>query len=152
MVCCLAILITFGCSNIKSAQPINEVEANEIIDKWLVLWQTYDLNALEEIFWNDPQCSYFSSEKEGLITGYDALIPHHESFGFAKGGKKPAKSLWLEDQNLLMLESTCVVTAIWYFGDKSVPRDSVQNGPVTFVLLRDDNDLVRIGHTQFANY
>lgn len=144
--------MSYGCTDTRSTKSINEAEANELIDKWLVLWETYDLNRLEDIFWNSPECSYFSSEKEGLITGYNALIPHHKGFGFEEGGKKTTKSLWLEDLNLQMLESTCVVTAIWYFGDKTIPKDSVQHGPVTFVLLRDNNKVVRIGHTQFANY
>ena len=93
-----------------------------------------------------------SREKEGLIKGFNALIPHHESFGFVKGGKTPSKSLWLEDQNVQLLASTCIVTATWFFGDKSAPRDSIQRGPVTFVLLRDDEDSVKIGRTHFANY
>lgn len=148
----LLVSVLFSCSSHPLSNAIETGEANGTINEWLKLWKTYDLNSLQDIFWDSPECSYFSSEKVGLIRGYKALIPHHEGFGFIKGGKTPAKSLWLEDQNLLMLESTCVVTAIWFFGDKSAPRDSVQNGPVTFVLLRDDNDEVKIGHTHFANY
>ncbi len=148
----IVIMLTISCSETKSTKAVTTPEANQIIDQWLDLWKTYDINSLENIFWDDPDCTYFSSEKEGIIKGFDALTPHHEGFGFVKGGKTPTNSLWLEEQNTFLLNSNCVVTAIWYFGDKSAPRDSIQNGPVTFVLVRDDNDQVKIGHTHFANY
>ena len=134
------------------SSSIESEEVTEVIDRWLDLWATYDLNRLEEIFWNDPNCSYFSSEREGLIKGYNALIPHHRGFGFISGGKTPGNTLWLEELDVLISTQTAVVSAIWYFGDKTQPKDSIQRGPVTFVLLKDKDQQVKIGHTHFANY
>jgi hypothetical protein len=142
----------------NKAQQKEEVTANAtkdtkiLIEKWLQLWASYDLNLVPEIFWQDERTSYFSSEKEGLIKGYKALIPHHEGFGFVKGGKKPAKSLWLEEGNIMVYQNSIVYSGIWYFGDKNMPKDKVQKGPVTFVIVRDKNDKLKIAHTHFANY
>ena len=36
---------------------------NPVIDKWLELWKTYDLNLLDEIFIQTENLTYFSSEK-----------------------------------------------------------------------------------------
>jgi hypothetical protein len=45
-----------------------------------------------------------------------------------------------------------MVAAIWYFGDKTISRDSVQKGPVSFVVIKDGNANAKIVHTHFANY
>ena len=128
----------------------DEVAAH--IDLWVGLWASYDLNQLNTIFWNSEHCTYLSSEKEGLIKGFEALIPHHSGFGFVEGGKVPAKELWLEDQAIQQLKTSSIVTATWYFGERSSPKDSIQNGPVTFVLIKDEQKEVKIAHTHFANY
>ena len=142
--------ITYSCTTNK--QPVSENEVSELTGKWLELWSSYDLDRLNDIFWDDPSMTYFSSEKRGLIKGYDQIKPHHESFGFVAGGKQPSKSLWLEDINMTLHDRTAVVEAIWYFGDKMLPKDSVQQGPVTFVMIKNKEDQVRIAHTHFGNY
>ena len=133
------------------AQKINVQEAEEVIDQWVELWATYDLDLLDNIFWKDPRCSYFSSEKEGLIEGYQALIPHHEGFGFVPGGKTPARQLWLEEARFQEMDQTILVTATWYFGEKSSTENN-QRGPVTFLIIKDQLDKAKIAHTHFANY
>jgi ketosteroid isomerase-like protein len=145
-------LLSFGCTVQQQNKPITEKEVNELVDRWLTLWSSYDLNRLDSIFWNDPHMTYFSSEKRGLIKGYDQMKSHHEGFGFVTGGKQPAKTLWLEDIDITLQPDFAVVGGIWYFGDKSMPKDSVQNGPVSFVMLRDSKGVLKIAHTHFANY
>ncbi len=145
-------VLIFSCTVKQQDKPITENEVNGLVDRWLALWSSYDLNMLDSIFWNDPQMTYFSSESRGLIKGYDQMKPHHEGFGFVAGGKQPAKTLWLEDIDITLQPDFAVVGAIWYFGDKSMPKDSVQNGPVTFVMMRDSKGMLKIMHTHFANY
>ena len=137
-----------------NTEPLNEItqeEIDQITDKWLDLWATYDLDDLEDIFLQSKDLTYFSSETQGLIKGYAAIKPHHEAFGFIEGGKKPEKSLWLENLESRIHDGSAVLTAIWYFGDKTAPKDSVQNGPVTFVMTYGDGGL-KIAHVHFANY
>lgn len=45
------------------------------------------MNQFEKLFLKDDRVTYFSSEKQGVIKGYEALLKHHEGFGFVKGGK-----------------------------------------------------------------
>ncbi|MEQ8362928.1 MAG: hypothetical protein RH948_08675 [Cyclobacteriaceae bacterium] len=148
----LCSFLFFDCSNKQNHNPITENEVNELMDRWLTLWSSYDLNLLDSIFWQDMDMSYFSSEKRGLIKGYSAMHPHHKGFGFVEGGKQPSKALWLEEVDITLQPDFAVVGAIWYFGDKSMPKDSVQNGPVSFVVLRNKAGMVKIAHTHFANY
>ena len=44
------------------------------LDRWVELWNTYNLDMVEELFLTDDRVTYFSSEKRGLIEGYEALI------------------------------------------------------------------------------
>ena len=127
-------------------------DVDSAIDQWLNLWATYDLDLLDEIFLQSESLTYFSSEKVGLIQGYDQMKPHHEGFGFVSGGKTPEKSLWLSDLETRFYGGSVMVGGIWYFGDKSAPEDRVQKGPVTFVLTQNDKGRLKIAHTHFANY
>ncbi len=134
----------------KAALTQNEIKP--VINKQLELWKTYDLNMLDDIFLQTEDLTYFSSEKEGLMIGYQHLKPHHSGFGFVEGGKQPEKSLWLEEIETKIYGETAMVAALWYFGDKNIVKDSVANGPVTFILINDKQDNVKIVHTHFANY
>jgi len=129
---------------------VSRSEANYVIEKWLDLWGSYDLDKLGDIFWNDPGSTYFSSEKVGIIKGFEALIPHHTEFGFEAGGKIPDQSLWLEDLDYVLHDDIAVVNALWFFGD--LEKDFNAYGPVTFVLIKTTDQGVRIAHTHFANY
>lgn len=146
----LMMLLILSCTS--STNPLTRQQVDGVIAKWLTLWDSYDVGMLDAIFWNDPQMTYFSSEKRGLIKGFDKMKPHHESFGFVEGGKTHAKKLWLEDIDITMHNNFAAVGATWYFGDESIPKDSVQNGPVTFVIIKDSKGEPRIAHTHFANY
>ncbi|WP_074410385.1 MULTISPECIES: hypothetical protein [Aquimarina] len=136
--------------NKKAALSQNETE--HVINKWLNLWETYDLNLLDDIFLQTEDLTYFSSEKEGLMIGYKHLKPHHLGFGFVEGGKQPEKSLWLEDMTTKIYGETAMVAAVWYFGDRNAVKDSISKGPVTFILSNDKQGNAKIIHTHFANY
>jgi len=132
-------------------KKITHDEVTAVTDKWLNLWATYDLSLLNKIFYQSEDLTYFSSEKVGLIKGYSKLLPHHVGFGFVEGGKEPPVDLWLEEIETRINGETALVAATWYNGDKMAPGDSVQHGPVTFVLLRDEEGAVKIAHAHFAN-
>ena len=119
------------------------------VDDWVSIWNSYDLSRVDRLFLNDPRVTYFSSERRGLIKGIDALIKHHEGFGFVRGGKVQPNKLWLEDVDVEDFGKTAIVTAIWCFrrGDS----ESVQRGPVTLVFVRV-GDEYRIAHANFSSY
>lgn len=146
----LVILLVSHCG-VQNNQ-LSEHEVETLMQQWLELWRSYDSDNLGEIFWDSPALTYFSSEKRGLIKGFDKLKPHHEGFGFVSGGKKPSKTLWLDEVNITLHKSTAVVDAIWLFGEKQMPKDSVQQGPCTFVIIRDEGGQAKIAHVHFGNY
>jgi len=139
-------------NQVLNSDDMSQDEVAQVVDKWLELWATYDLNLLDQIFYRSENLSYFSSEKEGLMLGYDGIIQHHTGFGFVAGGNEPDNSLWLEDIEIQLYGASAVVGAIWFFGDKLADKDSVQQGPVTFVLIENEMGDARIIHTHFANY
>ena len=118
---------------------------------WVDLWRTYDLDGVDDLFVTDSTVSYLSSEREGLVLGFDSVLAHHQGFGFVPGGSPPDQELWLEDVLGQQRDDVATVTAVWFFGDRTAPRDSVQRGPVTFVYTHIGGRW-RIAHVQFANY
>lgn len=121
----------------------------KLVEDWVSIWNSYDLSLVEELFLNDGRVTYFSSEKQGVVKGIDALIEHHHEFGFVEGGKDQPNSLWLEDTDIETFESSAVVTAIWCFrrGD----AENVQRGSVTLVYVNTTYGY-RIAHANFSNY
>jgi hypothetical protein len=130
-----------------------DTEAN--LAAWLELWATYDLDKVDELFLVDPPPTYFSSEKQGLIVGLDAIREHHAGFGFVPGGSQPTSELWLEEVHSELFGTTAVVNAIWYFGDRSAASPggpgAVQRGPMTAVYVLD-GDTYKIAHMSFSEY
>jgi ketosteroid isomerase-like protein len=127
------------------------VPVGRLIDAWVEMWNTYDLDGVGKLFLTDARVTYFSSETEGLIRGIDALVAHHEGFGFVPGGKEQANRLWLEDLNQEGFGTAVVVGAIWFFRRGAEGDAAPQRGPVTFVCVRDKGEW-RIAHCHFANY
>ncbi len=121
----------------------------KLVDEWVAIWNSYDLSKVPELFLDDERVTYFSSEKEGAVVGFDALMEHHREFGFVEGGKKSPIRLWLEDINVAVFEGSAVVTAIWYFSRGG--STEAQKGPVTLVYVESD-DAYRIAHANFSNY
>jgi hypothetical protein len=42
---------------------------------------------VDKLFLKDSRLTYFSSAKQGIIKGIEAIRRHHEEFGFVEGGK-----------------------------------------------------------------
>lgn len=127
------------------------VESERLVAGWVALWTSYDLDRVSELFLQDARVTYFSSEKEGLIRGIDAIREHHRGFGFVSGGKKAERELWVENAASDDFGDTLVVTAVWYFGDRKKPPAQNQRGPMTMVYVRAEGEY-RIAHLHFGNY
>jgi len=132
------------------ASPVQDRDAalQHTLDDWVVMWNSYELDEVERLFVADESVTYFSSERDGLIQGIDALVEHHEGFGFRSGGAVTESRLWLEDVQGRWDGATAIVMATWLFGstDEDGPP---QKGPVTFVVVpREDG--YRILHAHFA--
>lgn len=120
-----------------------------LVDDWVLFWNDFKLEKVEKLFLTDDRVTYFSSEFEGLIKGYDNLVKHHEGFGFVKKGKDTGSKLWLEDVEVEEFNDTVLVKADWLFLRKDA--DTPQKGPVTMVYVKE-SDEYKIVHCHFSNY
>ncbi|MCJ7682427.1 MAG: hypothetical protein MUP70_16990 [Candidatus Aminicenantes bacterium] len=118
------------------------------VEKWVGIWNSYDLDQVDELFLQENRLTYFSSEKEDVIIGIDAVRDHHRGFGFVPGGKDQPNKLWVEDLHSEDFDSSAIVTGIWYF---QRPDGSKQRGPVTIFYIQQ-GDGFRIAHMNFSNY
>ena len=119
-----------------------DFDTEKIVGAWVDMWNSYDLHQIEELFLTDSNLTYFSSEKEGLIKGIEAVLEHHKGFGFIKGGKVQDNILWVENLHTTIFNSSIIVTGIWYF---KKPTGEVQRGPVTFVYVKKDRLVILTG-------
>lgn len=132
-----------------SAGEISESEqARAVVDSWVHMWNTYDIREVERLFCNCDELSYFSSEREGLIQGYDAVLEHHRGFGFDSTESERGTRLWLDQVDASQFGSIVVVTAIWFFQR----AEQIQQGPVTIVLKKNAMDAYEIVHMNFSSY
>lgn len=121
----------------------------EALEAWLGLWRRYDVGRLGDVFLDDPALTYFPSDSEGLIEGYDAVVAWHVEQGFVPGGFQPEEELWLESPVITDFADSAVITAIWHFGNRVA--GGVARGPLTMVVVRT-NAGYRISHVNMANY
>jgi hypothetical protein len=121
-----------------------------LLDSWLTMWRTYDLAPMREIFVVDDALTYFPSDRQGLIAGFDAVRDYHTDLGFVAGGFQPERELWLEDVIIADFEESAVISAVWYFGSRANIA-AAGRGPLTMVLARTGAGY-RITHVNFANY
>lgn len=122
-----------------------------LVADWVEMWNSYDLDQVGDLFLNDDRLTYFSSEKEGLIRGMDAVQEHHRGFGFVSGGEKRPSRLWMEEVKIDPMGDAAVVTGIWFFQSDPESGTEPQRGPVTIVCLRTDAGW-RFGHMNFSSY
>jgi hypothetical protein len=132
-----------------------------LVARWVEMWNSYDLDQVRELFLDDERLTYFSSEREGVIRGMDALLEHHRGFGFLPGGDERDSRLWVEGLRADLLGEVAVLTGIWYF--QSSPEAEMepeaeaeaetdpQRGPVTFVCVKDGGGW-RFTHMNFSEY
>ena len=123
-------------------------ETEKIIGAWVGLWNSCDLDPVDQLFLRDERVTYFSSEKEGVIKGYEAVREHHREFGFVEGGKASENKLWVEDLHTSDLGPAVVVTGIWFFRRAT---GQVMRGPVTYLYVRQGEEY-RLAHLNFGNY
>ena len=146
----LALMITV----FNPAQSMGQIPSlgspSALLDAWVELWGSYDLDVVEDLFIRDQRLTYFSSEAEGLIRGFEAIIEHHRGFGFEAGGAEQDLLIWVEDVEVVDFGSTALVGAIWFFGDPQSPDDA-QRGPMSLLAVRTA-DGYRIGHMNFSTY
>ena len=147
IIVCSAIL-TAACASNESTPSF---DTEEYMAAWVNLWNTYDLSLVDDLFLTDSTVTYFSSEKEGLITGIDAVLAHHEGFGFVHGGKVAEQELWVEDVHTATHGPTAIVTGVWFFGQRDTAPEEVQRGPFTFVYVLRGPEY-RLAHLNFGTY
>ncbi|MFN0181667.1 MAG: hypothetical protein ACKVZ0_22895 [Gemmatimonadales bacterium] len=144
----LIIAILVVATRLATGQSTDPVRLT--LDRWVAMWNSYDLNQVDSLFVRDSSVSYFSSEYRGLIRGPAVLRDHHQRFGFVPGGKPPGNRLWLEDVVITPTgDRSALVTATWKF--QRVGVEAVQSGPVSFVVVTGDAGH-RILHAHFANH
>jgi hypothetical protein len=131
--------------------PAADTEIGALVERWVHMWNTYDLLLVDELFLADPRVSYFSSEKQGVIHGIEAVREHHRGFGFVPGGKSRGSRLWVEDVETDVIDGTAIVTGIWFFQRAGSGSEGLQRGPVTIVCI-PHTDGLRIAHMHFATY
>jgi hypothetical protein len=122
----------------------------DLVSEWVEIWNSYDLDRVGDLFLIDDRVSYFSSEFEGVIRGFDAIMEHHRGFGFVSGGEDRGSRLWVEGLTQDVLGEAAVLTGIWFFqrADASGPP---QRGPVTFVAVLNERAW-RFAHMNFGTY
>jgi len=120
----------------------------KIVGAWVEMWNSYDLDQVDQLFLRDERVTYFSSEKEGVIKGYEAVREHHREFGFVEGGKTSENKLWVEDLHTTGFGPAVVVTGIWFFRRATGQE---MRGPVTYVYVKQGEEY-RLAHLNFGNY
>jgi hypothetical protein len=147
----LLVLVASCGLNDRSPASQEAFDADSHVAAWVELWNTRDMALVDELFVDDSSLTYLSSEREGLIEGFAAVRAHHEGFGFIEGGAEPEQELWVENVRSSVYGGAAVVGAIWQFGDRASPPDSIARGPMTAVYVWA-GDRYRIAHMHFAEY
>lgn len=132
----------------SSCTPPSSFNSDPWVGKWVEMWNTYNLDEVDHLFVHSDDLSYFSSEKEGIIMGLEAVKEHHAAFGFVAGGKEPTSQLWLENIQVSGSDRNPIVTAIWYFHKAN---GELQHGPVTIIYTQSGEEYL-IQHMNFGNY
>lgn len=120
------------------------------LNAWLNLWRRYDIDALDDVFLVDPALTYFASDHEGVIEGWDAVRSYYVEQGFVPGGYPTIDQLWLEDAIITDFDESAVVSAVWRFGNRVTPQDAGR-GPFTMVVVKTSSGF-RVSHVNMANY
>jgi len=128
-----------------------EFNTDKVVGAWVAFWNCYDLSLVDQLFLTDENVTYFSSEKEGLITGIEAIREHHKGFGFVDGGKESPNKLWVEDLHTTVFGHVAIVNGIWFFQREGTDPDKARGGPVTMVFVKV-GDEYRIAHMNHGNY
>lgn len=120
------------------------------LNAWLNLWRRYDLDALDDVFLMDPALTYFASDREGVIEGWEAVRSYYEEQGFVRGGFPVTDELWLENTVITDFDESAVVSAVWRFGNRVTPEASGR-GPFSMVIVKTNSGF-RVSHVNMSNY
>lgn len=147
----LAVISTsfLGACSISEAVP--PFDTDRYLSSWIRLWNTYDLALVDELFLTDSTVTYFSSEREGLITGIEDVRSHHEGFGFVAGGRAAEQELWVDEIHTAVHGPAAIVTGLWFFGLRDSEPEQIQRGPFTFVYVLKSGEY-RLAHLNFGTY
>jgi len=143
-----SLMLLVGCATGMQEEAVAFNAA--VVDAWVDMWNSYDLDMVDQLFITDSTVTYVSSEREGVIAGIDSLREHHRGFGFVSGGTETETALWLEDLHISEHAGATVVAGTWYFR-RGTDEEEVQRGPVTLVYVPIDG-AHRIAHAHFGNY
>lgn len=121
-----------------------------LVSLWVDMWNSYDLDRVRELFLTDDRLTYFSSEYEGVIRGFAAVVEHHRGFGFVPGGEEGETRLWVEELTEDVFGSAAVLSGIWYF-ERPGSDEPPQRGPVTLVCVLEEGRW-RFAHMNFGSY
>ncbi|MBT8396590.1 MAG: nuclear transport factor 2 family protein [Gemmatimonadetes bacterium] len=146
----VCVALSAGCDS-EAAVRMAPGPPNALLDRWVDMWNSYDLDEVGELFLNDPRLTYFSSEKQGVIRGMAAVVEHHRGFGFVPGGDPKGTRLWLEDLTTDLRGDMAVVTGLWFFAAAGDTTGEPQKGPVTFVAVWDSGAW-KFMHMNFSEY
>jgi len=146
----IAAIAVTGCSLTTDHDNL-QFDAASAVGAWVAMWNSYDLDLVDELFLTDSSVTYLSSEREGVITGIDAVREHHAGFGFAPGGEPTQTTLWVESLHATMPGEIAIVTGTWYFRSGPDATGELQRGPMTLVFVPAD-DGYRIAHAHFSDY
>jgi ketosteroid isomerase-like protein len=139
-----------GCS--PHGEPSEETPGPEgLMREWVEMWNSYDIDQVPNLFLDDDRLTYFSSEKEGVIRGMEAVLEHHRGFGFLPGGDSKPTRLWVEGLRTDLLGEMAIITGIWFFQSTEESAGEPQKGPVTFVCVREGGEW-RFVHMNFSEY
>lgn len=149
LILCVLIPSCFFEKHTEETQLLLDVQGK--VNAWVSMWNEYNLTMVDKLFLTDDRITYFSSEKEGLIKGIEAVREHHAGFGFIEGGKVQDNKLWVEDLQINVYLSAAVAAGIWYFRRGPEGSKEITRGPVTFVYVREEGEF-RLAHLHFSEY
>ena len=96
----------------------------------------------------DPVVTFFASDSNELIEGFEGVLAWHEAQGFVAGGFQPDDELWLEDTLVADFEDSAVVSATWRFGSRILTEEAIR-GPLTMTIVRTSTGF-RIVHLSMS--
>ena len=68
----ICLILTAGCGSQESVR-VPPGPPTALLDRWVEMWNSYDLDEVTELFLDDPSLTYFSSEKQGSFGGWPPL-------------------------------------------------------------------------------
>lgn len=120
----------------------------QLLDRWVAMWNTYDLAEVDHLFLDDARLTYFSSERQGALRGLEAIRKYYRDFGFTTGGKPVRYILGLENLQIDRFGELAIATGLWCYRREETP---VQRGPATFVMIAGEEGC-KLVHLHFATY